>query len=179
MDFCNGIPISEWKLVVYIIMAVVILIALVASAALLLHMNLGGADKKKRARIKKLKAMAETDELAKKKLEKIERKARRKRERNKQSIIYSMILWIIIAVGIVVTFVIGIIPPCMDYAVKDYAVYTGGFEIHRVTGYKFRRTYIVLDDGTQITGTAGLDADATHGTVVYAKRSKVALGAVE
>lgn len=45
-----------------------------------------------------------------------------------------------------------------------------------ITRTIIRRTDLVLADGTALTGMAGFTREDTYGTVVYAKRSKIALG---
>ena len=66
-----------------------------------------------------------------------------------------------------------------NYEKKDYIVYHGslerGFEVHRFT----KTSYIELDDGTRITGSLGLEEGMHSKTIVYSKRSKIALGVAD
>ena len=65
-----------------------------------------------------------------------------------------------------------LIPAVADHIVKDYVVYTGEITVSKY----IRSSSITLEDGTVIYGSTDLTSEDTFGTVVYAKRSKTALG---
>ena len=79
----------------------------------------------------------------------------------------------VMVIGVELFAVIGNIAPLVtDYIVKDYVVYTGEIEVCN----KFNRPYIELEDGTIVRGGTVLTEEDSYGTVVYSKRSEIALG---
>ncbi len=85
---------------------------------------------------------------------------------------YKWVLLVLVACVAVVLLVYCVIPGIMDYACKDYVVYTGSFEVYG----SMRRSRIKLEDGTVLYGSAGFEHGEAYGTVVYAKRTQTALG---
>ena len=80
-----------------------------------------------------------------------------------------------LCVGIAVcALLVGVIPGWTDYAKKDYVVYEGATGVYRSGKY----SYIKLEDGTVIDGRAGLSYEDKYGTVVYSRRTKIALGGI-
>ena len=149
------------------------------AASFLLYQILSDRDKKAiqkikklRSKIKKLRTKAETDEQAAKQLTKMERKIKRQKRKKRGDIIYHIFLFVL-AFGFELFIIIGGIAPLVtDHIVKDYVVYTGEIKVCD----NFKRPYIELEDGTIVRGGTELTEEDTYGTVIYAKRSKIALG---
>ena len=172
MNTYNGIPISEYRLPVVYIIYILLAVALLVAALFLLYSILSGRNKKSSQRMKMLREKASTDEQAAKQLEKMERKIKRRRKKNRGDLIYYMFLFAMV-IGFELFIVIGGIAPLVtDHIVKDYVVYTGEIKVCD----NFKRPYIELEDGTVVSGGTILSEEDTYGTVVYAKRSKIALG---
>jgi len=172
MSVYNGIPISEYRLPIIYIIYILLYVALLVAALFLLHQILGGRNKKSAQRLKILREKAVTDEQAAKQLAKMERKIKRRRKKNRGDLIFYVFLFVMV-IGVELFAVIGNIAPLVtDYIVKDYVVYTGDIEVC----YKFNRPYIELEDGTIVRGGTVLTEEDSYGTVVYSKRSKIALG---
>ena len=169
MSAYNGIPISEYRLpamyIIYILLAVALLVATV-------FLILSSRDKKSAQRMKRLRERAVTDEQAAKQLAKIERKVKRRRKKNRSDLIFYVFLFAMV-IGFELFIIIGGIAPLVtDHIVKDYVVYTGEIKVCD----NFKRPYIEFEDGTIVRGGTILSEEDTYGTVVYAKRSKIALG---
>ena len=172
MDTYNGIAISEYRLPVMYTICILLAVALLVAAFFLLHQILSGRDKKVAQRLKMLRANAATDEHAAKKLTKMERKIKRQRKKNRGDLIFYVVLFAMV-IGFELFAVIGGIAPLVtDHIVKDYVVYTGEIKVYD----NFKRPYIELEDGTIVRGGTSLSEEDTYGTVVYSKRSKIALG---
>ena len=172
MSTYNGMSISEYRLPVMYIIYILFAVALIIAASFLLYQILSDRDKKAIQRIKKLRTKAETDEQAAKQLAKMERKIKRRRKKNKSDLIYYVFLFAMV-IGVELFIIIGGIAPLVtDHIVKDYVVYTGEIKVCD----NFKRPYIELEDGTIVRGGTKLTEEDTYGTVIYAKRSKIALG---
>ncbi len=178
MTSINGIPLNEWQLLLHFsIFAIMSIIMLGASAFLLWYTTIQRTNKKGNERIQKLKERAETDEKARVQLEKLQRKRRRKKARDKPQLIREIAFFLLVfGLGIFILCV-GVIPALTDYIKKDYVVYSGNFTIEITGNGRHSSRDIILEDGTRLDGTAGLHRDDFFGTVIYAKRSKMTLGA--
>ena len=172
MSTYNGISISEYRLPVIYIIYILLAVALMVAALFLLYQILSDRDQKSLQRMKKLRAKAEIDEQAAKQLAKMERKKKRQKKKNRGNIIYYIFLFSLV-VGFELFIIIGgIVPLLTDHVVKDYVVYTGEIKVCD----NFKRPYIELEDGTIVRGGTELTEEDSYGTVIYAKRSKIALG---
>ena len=172
MSTYNGISISEYRLPVTYIIYILLAVALMVAALFLLYQILSDRDQKSLQRMKKLRAKAEIDEQAAKQLAKMECKKKRQKKKNRGNIIYYIFLFSLV-VGFELFIIIGgIVPLLTDHVVKDYVVYTGEIKVCD----NFKRPYIELEDGTIVRGGTELTEEDTYGTVIYAKRSKIALG---
>lgn len=172
MNTYNGISISEYRLLAHSILFTVLFVGVLIAVAFWIYTAQSLKDKKEKQRIGKLKEKALNDAMAKKQLEKIERKRKRNRKQNRQSRIWDAVLLSgIICLGIVI---LGwaVIPGWTDYSVKDYVVYTGEIQVYD----QIRGSHIELEDGTTLWGIADFDNDDTYGTVVYSRRTKQVLG---
>ena len=172
MSTYNGMSISEYRLPVMYIIFILLAVALIIAASFLLYQILSDRDKKAIQRIKKLRTKAETDEKAAKQLTKMENKIKRQKRKKRGDIIYHIFLFVL-TFGLELFIIIGGIAPLVtDHVVKDYVVYTGEIKVCD----NFKRPYIELEDGTIVRGGTELTEEDTYGTVIYAKRSKIALG---
>ena len=172
MSTYNGISISEYRLPVTYIIYILLAVALMVAALFLLYQILSDRDQKSLQRMKKLRAKAEIDEQAAKQLAKMERKKKIQKKKNRGNIIYYIFLFSLV-VGFELFIIIGgIVPLLTDHVVKDYVVYTGEIKVCD----NFKRPYIELEDGTIVRGGTELTEEDSYGTVIYAKRSKIALG---
>lgn len=178
MDAYNGVFINEWKLLVHFgLSAILSVFMLGASAFLLWFTVIQRTNKKGNERIRKLREKAETDEKAKVQLEKLLMKRKRKKARDKPHLIREIAFFLLpFGLGIFLLCV-GVIPTLTDYIQKDYVVYSGNFTIEITWTGRHSSRDIILEDGTRLDGTAGLHRDDFFGTVIYAKRSKMTLGA--
>ncbi|MBQ3003043.1 MAG: hypothetical protein IJD82_04870 [Clostridia bacterium] len=172
MNTFGGIPIWEFKLLILVGAFLLMFFVLVGAVAFWVYTLLCGRNKKDKERIERLKAKAPDDETAAKVLAKLERKRKRRRERNRASLVYEIVLFVLVACVAVASLVLFVIPGITDYVCKDYVVYTGSFEVRGT----MRRSRIVLEDGTTLSGDAGFENGKAYGTVVYAKRTKLVLG---
>ena len=137
-----------------------------------LYISLTMKNPKERQHLRKLKEKAQTDETARRQLEKIERKNKRRRQRNKDNIITDIIIWsatVCLAVAILAW---GVISGWTDYIRKDYVVYIGEITVHN----QMKHSRIELEDGTTIWGIGDFNEEDTYGTVVYSRRTKQFLG---
>ena len=122
--------------------------------------------------MKKLQKKAVTDGQAAKQFAKMKQKIKRQRKKNRGNLIYYVFLFAMV-VGFELFGVMSVIAPSVtDHIVKDYVVYTGEIKVYDI----YMRPYIELEDGTLLQGATILSEEDTYGTVVYAKRSKIALG---
>ena len=154
--------------IIYILLAVALLVA----ALVLLYQILSDRNKKSAQRLRTLRQKAVTDEQAAKQLAKMERKIKKRRKKNRSDLFYYVFLFAMV-IGFELFIIIGGIAPLVtDHIVKDYVVYTGEIKVCD----NFKRPYIEFEDGTIVRGGTILSEEDTYGTVVYAKRSKIALG---
>ena len=170
----NGIEITEIWLVVEYSILTILLLAVYVAVVFWLCLILSDVNTKNIKRMKSLKEKALTDEIAQKRLEKLERKKARKKKQIRQgratNIIICILLFGVLVIGTGYT-ALGWI----DYVKKDYVIYIGEFEVsHEGQGY-----FTDLADGTVLYGTGGFDYGNNYGTIVYAKRSKIVLGGQE
>ena len=173
MNTFNGIPISDYRVLVHSIIFSILFLGLMIAFSFWLYISLTMKNPKERQHLRKLKEKAQTDETARRQLEKIERKNKRRRQRNKDNIITDIIIiWsatVCLAVAILAW---GVIPGWTDYIRKDYVVYTGEITVHN----QMKRSRIELEDGTTIWGRGDFNEEDTYGTVVYSRRTKQFLG---
>ena len=172
MSSYNGISISEYRLPIMYIIYILLAVALIIAALFLLCQVLNNRNKKTIQRIKELRKKTVTDEQAAKQLAKTERKIKRRRKKYRGDLVFYVFLFAMV-IGFELFIVIGGIAPLVtDHIVKDYVVYTGEIKVCD----DFKRPYIELEDGTIVRGGTELTEEDTYGTVIYAKRSKIALG---
>ena len=172
MSFYNGIAINEIRLVVFCIFFLVLFIVLIVTLGYWLHLMRGQRNEKTDKRIRKLKEKAAKDPKAAKLLELEQDRNRRRRRKNRSDNAYNIVLFVLAGVLACCILIFGVLFPMLDYCKKDYLVYTGTIQVHD----DLKRPYIELEDGTKISGAAGLTEEDTFATVVYAKRSKLTLG---
>ena len=172
MDMYNGIPISEIRLIVHSVVFTILFIGLIIAVGFWVHSFKSMKNPKEKERLKKLREKVQSDENAKKQLEKIERKNKRRRQRNKDNIITDVVILSITVCLAVVILAWAIIPGWLDYAKKDYVVYSGEITVYE----QMKRSRIELEDGTTIWGRGDFNEEDTYGTVVYSKRTKQFLG---
>ena len=168
----NGIPISEYGLLAHSVIFTILLLGLAVAFGFWLYVSLIMKNRKKRQHLRKLKEKAKGDDLAKKQLERIERKKKRRRKRENDNIITDILIWSMTICLAIVILAWGVIPGWTDYVKKDYVVYKGEITVYQ----QAKRSRIELEDGTIIWGRGDFDEEDTHGTVVYSKRTKLFLG---
>ena len=178
----NGIEIAEYKLLVEnIFFSAFFAIGIGLAIFLLVVMKNNYSEDKTKNNFYELEERAKTDEVAKKRLEKLRKKDRKKRKNRRVDVIFNCVL-LALCVGIAVcALLVGVIPGWTDYAKKDYVVYEGEIEVNRgaIGAYRGGKySYIKLEDGTVIDGRAGLSYEDKYGTVVYSRRTKIALGGI-
>ena len=172
MKYINEIPISELRLIAHSVVFTILFIGLMIVVGFWVYVSMSMKNSKEKERLRKLKEKAQSDELAKKQLEKIERRNKRRRKREKENIITGVIIWSIsVCLGIAIL-AWGIIPGWTDYVKKDCVVYEGEITVYQ----QLRRSRIELEDGTAIWGIGDFDEEDTYGTVVYSRRTKQFLG---
>ncbi len=125
-------------------------------------------EKKQREIRKKLEEKAKNDPYAKKKLDKMNRK---RKKSIKQEWLEKVVSFALLAVLFFVNFSFFFLPAWTDYIKKDYVIYEGDVEVEH---YR-RHYYIYLDDGTTLTGSLGLSEGEHNVTIVYSKRTEIAL----
>ena len=175
MKTFNGIPISEYVVLVHSIIFSVLLLGVLAAFGFWLYTMKRMKNPKERQRLRNLKAKSRDDETAKKQLEKMERRNKRRRRHDREGVIVNVLIWCLSICFSVTVLSLGIVPSLTDYIRKDYVVYTGDIEVC-IQG---KRSYIELEDGTVVKGRGDFDSDDTYGTVVYSKRSKLFLGGID
>ena len=163
----NGIEINEIRLLVESIIFSVLLLILILIGCFFIAFSYDKQNKKSKIRIKKLKRESQADTIASKKLVQEEKKFKRRKQKAREDIFIIALIAVFIALLIVVCSIFW-----CDYIIKDYVIYEGEFEVYRST----RRSYITLEDGTKIHGAACLSHGEHIGTLVYSKRSHIALG---
>ena len=168
----DGIPISELRLIVHSIIFTILFIGLMVAVGFWAYTSLTLKNPKEKEHLRRLKEKAQSDELAKKQFEKLERKNKRRRRRERKNIVTDVFIWSIsVCVGVAIL-VWGIIPGWTDYIRKDYVVYTGEITVYQ----QMKNSRIELDNGTVIWGTGDFNEHDTYGTVVYSRRTKEFLG---
>lgn len=183
MEFFEHIPISEQRLISSMVIGVILVILSAVCAGILSFFvvrEIQGVKQKKeieKQRADKIRQKAGTDTKAAAIAARMERKSERRQQREKKQSrarFFGYAFLITLAIAVIVIEICGvIIPTWTDYAMKDYVIYTGKIE---VTAYTSGRRYITLEDGTVVFGVGDFHSEDTHGTVVYAKRSKRLLG---
>ena len=172
MKYINGIQISELRLIVHSIIFTILFIGLMVAVGFWVYTSLKLKNPKEKEHLRKLKEKAQSDELAKKQFEKLERKNKRRRKRERKNIITDVFIWnISVCVGVAIL-VWGIIPGWTDYIRKDYVVYKGEITVYQ----QMKNSRIELEDGTVVWGIGDFDEHDTYGTVVYSRRTKQFLG---
>ena len=106
----NGIPVSELRLIVHSVVFTLLFLSLMVASGFLGYASLKLKNPKEKEHLRKLKEKAQSDELAKKQLEKIERKNKRRRKREKENIITDAIIWSISVCLAIVILAWGVIP---------------------------------------------------------------------
>ena len=168
----DGIPISELRLIVHSIIFTILFIGLMVAVGFWAYTSLTLKNPKEKEHLRRLKEKAQSDELAKKQFEKLERRNKRRRRRERKNIITDVFIWSIsVCVGVAIL-VWGIIPGWTDYIRKDYVVYTGEITVYN----QMKRSRIELEDGTTIWGRGDFNEEDTYGTVIYSRRTKQFLG---
>ncbi|MBQ9749879.1 MAG: hypothetical protein IJV87_04755 [Clostridia bacterium] len=170
----NGIPVSELRLIVHSVVFTLLFLSLMVALGFWGYASLKLKNPKEKEHLRKLKEKAQSDELVKKQLEKIERKNKRRRKREKENIITDAIIWSISVCLAIVILAWGVIPGWTDYVKKDYVVYKGEITVYQQT----RRSRIELEDGTTVWGIGNFDQEDTYGTVIYSRRTKQFLGGI-
>ena len=172
MRMYNGIPISELRLIGHSVVFTIFFIGLMIAIGFWVYFSMSLKNPKEKEHLRKLKEKAQSDELAKKQLEKLERRNKRRHKRERKNIITDVFIWSIsICVGVAIL-VWGIIPGWTDYVKKDHVVYKGEITVYQ----QIRRSRIELEDGTVVWGIGDFDEHDTYGTVVYSRRTKLFLG---
>ena len=172
MTTFNGMPISEDRVLALGIVFSILFLAVAVACAFLLYTSLTMRNPKEKERLRNLRKKAQNDELAKKQLEKIERKNQRRRKREKENIIADILIGSLSVCTLVAILALGVIPAWTDYAVKDHVVYTGEITVY----HQMKRSRIKLEDGTTVWGIGDFDEEDTYGTVVYSRRTRQFLG---
>ena len=168
----DGITISELRLIVHSIIFTILFIGLMVAVGFWAYTSLTLKNPKEKEHLRRLKEKAQSDELAKKQFEKLERKNKRRRRRERKNIVTDVFIWSIsVCVGVAIL-VWGIIPGWTDYIRKDYVVYTGEITVYQ----QMKNSRIELDNGTVIWGAGDFNEEDTYGTVVYSRRTKQFLG---
>ena len=167
----DGIPISELRLIVHSIIFTILFIGLMVAVGFWTYTSLTLKNPKEKEHLRRLKEKAQSDELAKKQFEKLERRNKRRR-RQEKNIITDVFIWSIsVCVGVAIL-VWGIIPGWTDYIRKDYVVYKGEITVYQ----QMKNSRIELDNGTVIWGIGDFNEHDTYGTVVYSRRTNQFLG---
>ena len=168
----DGIPISELRLIVHSIIFTIMFIGLMVAVGFWAYTSLTLKNPKEKEHLRRLKEKAQSDELAKKQFEKLERRNKRRRRRERKNIVTDVFIWSIsVCVGVAIL-VWGIIPGWTDYIRKDYVVYTGEITVYQ----QMKNSRIELDNGTVIWGIGDFNEHDTYGTVVYSRRTNQFLG---
>ena len=160
--------INDTMLLVYNILFTFFLL-LVLGASIFGILSYRNSDAKKQREIrKKLEEKAKNDPYAKKKLDKMNRK---RKKSVKQEMFEKIFAFTVLAALFFTMVFFFFIPGWTDYIKKDYVVYEGTVTVD----YYRRRYYTYLDDGTCLTGGLGLDEGEHYKTIVYSKRTEIAL----
>lgn len=175
-DMATDIAISANVLLIYAIcrtVATVFFLALaILSVVLYIRFSRDGMQKEAEY-IYKLKLRAESDEWAQREYVRRERKYKQKqRIRQKANIPLLFAFFVSITISAVVLLTMTV-PTWLDYVKRDYVVYDGDFSVY----YKAKTRWIeIAEDSTLHGELVAPNAGNYNGTVVYAARSKIALG---
>ena len=168
----DGIPISELRLIVHSIIFTIMFIGLMVAVGFWAYTSLTLKNPKEKEHLRRLKEKAQSDDFAKKQLEKNKRINKRRRKRERKNIVTDVFIWSTsVCVGVAIL-VWGIIPGWTDYIRKDYVVYKGEITVYQ----QMKNPRIELDNGTVIWGIGDFTERDTYGTVVYSRRTKQFLG---
>ena len=173
-DF-GGVPIGEYILCVHLCIFILLFLAGIFIFGFWLYLMIDGRDvnlKKRRERVGRLKERAATDEDARAKLGKLERKTERRAKKGRRGLIGKLTIGVLAILMCAFCLFFGVLPPLCDYATKDYVVYTGEITV----SYSVRSHFIFLPDGTRLYGSGVFSQGDTYGTVVYGRNSKLVIG---
>ena len=180
----QGIPISETKLLAFIgfsyFFALIFLGFIVwISIHLIREKRYSSSESKAEMRIKNLKQRAKTDPAAEKELARRLRRQKNKTRDKKRYIFSQTALLLLLVVLLAVTAYLPF-DAILDYQQKDYVIYNGTFEYVNNSYARYGTGKdIHLPDGTSLSGAPdSWNVNGTYsGTLVYAKRSGLVLGA--
>ena len=177
MNEWNGIPINEGKLLVLTVIFTAVAVGLIVLGIFWLKNAIEDfcPNRSNRRCIEAIKARGADDPKAQKRLRKLERKQKKLQKERRKTILEDSLIGLLIVGALVIDLVLCVIPGWSDYIAKDYVVYEGEFEVVSYT----RNHYIILENGTRLSGSAGLAEGEHRGQVVYAARSEIVLGAKE
>lgn len=175
MNEFAGIPISEWRLLVETVVFTLLFVAALVAFGFAVYTQSNLSDRRKRQHLHRLKERAKTDETARLRLEKQERKQKARQKRNRRNNLYDIFILILCGGLCLALLLLTVIPGWTDYCRKDYVVYSGEFSVYAMP----RHSRIRLPDGTTIWGRGYFDTEDTDGTLVYARRSKILMGIQE
>ena len=168
----KGIPISEYRLLAHSVIFTILFLGLAVVFVFWFYVSLTMKNPKEKEHLRKLKEKAQNDDASKKQLSKFERQIKRKRKRNRETIIEDVVYFCLAGCIAGAILFLTVIPAWTDYVKKDYVVYTGEITVFA----NFKRSRIYLEDGTIVWGIGDFDAEDTHGTVIYSRRTKQFLG---
>lgn len=177
MNTYHNIPINESKLLVLTVIFTAVAVGLIVLGAFWLKNAIEDffPQRSDRRRIEAIEARGEDDPKVQKRLKKLSRREKKRLKARRMAIIEDALIGLLLVGMLVVDLALCVIPGWSDYFAKDYVVYTGEFEVVSYT----KNHYIILEDGTRLSGSAGLADGEHHGQVVYAPRSEIVLGAQE
>ncbi len=177
MTAFNNIPINEGKLLVLTVIFTAVAVGLIVLGIFWIRNVIEDfhPDRSNRRRIEEINARGADDPKAQKWLRKLERKQKKLQKERRKTLLEDGLIGLIIVGALVVDLALCVIPGWSDYLTKDYVVYDGEFEVVSYT----RKHYIILEDGTRISGSLGLSDGEHNGQVVYTKRTEIALGVKE
>ena len=165
-----GIEINEFPLIFYTVFHAILSLALIAIGVVGFFVFYDKDGKAAKKRMKALETKAKDDPKAWKRLEKSRRKFKKHRKEKTLAIVG---IYGLLTIVFILNFAFCVLPGFMDYAMKDYEIYSGEFE----TTASGRDRFVETEDGVTLIGINGLEIDKTYfGEVVYAKRSKQTLG---
>lgn len=168
----TSMAINDLTLLAYNIIFTFLLL-LILAVGVFAFISIKHPDEKKRKKIKKnLETKAKTDPYAKKKLDKMKRKGMKS---SGQEMFQKIFAFVVLTVLFVVMLEFFFIPGWTDYIKKDYVVYEGDI---RVEQYR-RHRYTFLDDGTYLRGGLGLSEGEHNKSIVYSRRTEIALDIID
>lgn len=170
----NGVTINDTMLLVYNILFTFLLLLVLGVTVFAIRSCRSSDAKKQREIRKKLEEKAKTDPYAKKKLDKMNRKRNKSIKQEMFEKIFAFAVLTALSFTMLFFF---FIPGWTDYVKKDYVVYEGTVTVTRE--YYRRHSYTYLDDGTCLTGRLGLDEGEHNVTIVYSKRTEIALDIID